>query len=412
MFEFIKKLFQSEEIEVKSVSFDKIKDFFNEKAKDITQDLDAAIKGTKEKIELELYRTKNNIEALKKAELRNPNVPMKAKQFLHGNKDAYIKAVNLLIEKIESNINNLQSLSQNFDLDKFAKSTSKAYQVLQEFHANESRDIAINIKNLESNIKSIKKSAEERKLDQIKELREMIVSSESKKNDKAALKKERSEKTAEKHETIAKIENLNRLISDLKESNEYQEYLSLVALRKKSINELDRLKDSVLQSFSIINTGLRKYERITTKDTMLLEDYIKDPIEALTKDIPLKILDLLEGARKSIINNTIDLKDKKKDKTLQEIEKLTKEFFTKFNQEKSILRNKIKDFELRVKKNNSKNKSEELYQKVEDSEDLLKNIENKIEFLSKEIEKIDLDKLKKEIEKKIRKAFDISVSIH
>jgi len=411
MFEFIKRLFQTDEEEIESVSFNNIKDFFNEKAKDISNDLETAIKDVKEKIELEIYRTKKNIETLEKAELRNPNVPMKAKQFLKGNKEAYIKAVNLLIEKIESNINNLQSLSENFDLSKFAKSTQKAYQVLQEFHANESRDIAINIRSLESHIKNIKKLAEERNLSLIKELKELIISSEHKKQEKSDLKKEYNEKQSEKDELIKKIENLKKLISDLKESNEYQEFLSLIALRKKSINELDKLKDSLLQSFAIINTGLRKYARITVKDVMLLEDYIKEPIATLIKDESLKILEILESARKSIINNAIDFKDKKKDKTLHELEKFTKEFLTNFKEEKSSLEKKITEFEKSINENNSKNKSEELHKKLEETEELLKNVETKLEFLEKEIQKIDLEKLKKEIEKNMKKAFDINVSI-
>ncbi|MFH1641297.1 MAG: hypothetical protein ABIC04_00180 [Nanoarchaeota archaeon] len=415
MFNLFKKFFRNEEPAIQNLELNDLKPFFNEKSKEFTKDLNTKILEIKHSISLEVSKTKSNLEILRNAELRNKNVPVKALQFLDGNKESYIKLVNALLDQIiiENEYDKIQSFCTDFSdkLAQLAKSSGKAYHVLQEFLANESRDIALNIKNLDNMVKNLKKMVDDPILDKIKQLKENILSIKRKTEHKKELAAELEQTSLKLSDTQKLIDNLSRLRNELKDSNEYNELISLIELKKKSLSELDSYKNKVFHSFSVINASLKKYARITIKDTDLLNLYIEDPVEAIIGDKELGIMDLLDGTRKSIVSNGIELKDKKRDKTLQELNSLTKEFFSNFKARYSEIINKIKALKEKIKANDTKEKIEELDVKIETSTQDLNKTKSYLEYLQAELAKIDFDKIKKDLEKKILEIFNVKVLI-
>ena len=166
MFNFLKKFFTKKEIETIKLELKDLKSFFDEKHKEVEKELNSKIAEIRGKIAEEITKTRNNLETLKKAELRNENIPVRAKQFMKGNREAYIRIVNNLVDSIniEDDYNSILKFCDNFNetLLHFTKSTTKAYQVLQEFFANESREIALNIKQFDSLIKRLISGSENR----------------------------------------------------------------------------------------------------------------------------------------------------------------------------------------------------------------------------------------------------------
>jgi len=415
MFNFLKKFFTKKEIETIKLELKELKSFFDEKHKGVEKELNSKIDEIRGKIAEEITKTRNNLEVLKKAELRNENIPLKAKQFMEGNREAYIRIVNNLVDSIniEDDFASILKFCDDFNerLAHFTKSTTKAYQVLQEFFANESREIALNIKGLDSSIKKLKQAIKDKNLDRIKYIQDEISSIDNKKIKKHETKKnlEDQEKKKEHHLTLKK--ELEESHKKTKSSKEHDELLTLNEMRKKALNELNELKSRVFHDFSVINSALKKYARITVKDPIMLKKYLETPVLTLINDAELKILEFLDGAKKSILNEEIELKDKKKSKTLDNIDKLNKEFLTAFKHNYKKIEQKIKSFEEKIQKNTSKETLEEIEKKVDEVNIILEKLERNISYLKEEIEKIDFEKIKRKLEKEIKEVFDEIVSI-
>lgn len=415
MFRFLKRFFKEEEPEIKILTLDEVKSFFYENSKEKNNGLTNEIKGIKEKIDFEINKTREHIEVLKKAELRNQNIPVRAIHFMQGNRESYIKIVNNLINSVEigEDYNSIITFTDNFStkLEHFTKATTKAYQVLQEFFANESRDIALNIKVIDSLVKQLKEIIKKGKLERIKELENEITSIDHKKEKKLTLNRELKEKGSQKDTNVRlKAEFLDSQ-KKLKESEEYNEFLGLNELKKKSLSGLNDLNSKLSHSFSVINAALKKYERITVKDTSLLDKYIQDPVKSLMDDGELKILEYLKGTKENVSNNSIELKDKKKDKILGELGKLDKESFVDFRGRHNTISSKIKELEDQIKENNSDGKLGELDKKVKETNEVIERLDNYITSLKTEIEKIDFEKIKRKIEEEMKEVFGVSVNI-
>ena len=133
MFDFIKKLFSKKEPEKEIIKLENLNDWFNAKSNLIYDDLNENINLIKNKINSEIEKTKSNLEKLKEAKLQNPNIPIKAKQMMEGNRESYIKIILKFINNIylETDYKELLIYCNGFDnyLNSLGKSTSKSYHI-------------------------------------------------------------------------------------------------------------------------------------------------------------------------------------------------------------------------------------------------------------------------------------------
>src|SRR3989338_4349039 len=121
-FRHIKKIFKNEETQTKQVigiELQNLEEWVKEKAKPVTEEIKQHTDEILMKIDEEVQRTRFNIEVLENAKLQNPNIPFKAKQYMEGNRKAYIRAVNSFLGNLE--INNkeyyyLVNFCKEFDL--------------------------------------------------------------------------------------------------------------------------------------------------------------------------------------------------------------------------------------------------------------------------------------------------------
>ncbi|MBM3229992.1 hypothetical protein FJZ26_06175, partial [Candidatus Parvarchaeota archaeon] len=86
------------------------------------------------------------IEQLKNAQLPNPNIPPRAKSLMEGNRELYAKTYSRLADgaKAPEKYEDVEYFIARWDsgYENAVKSTQRAYFVLQEFLANESKDVA------------------------------------------------------------------------------------------------------------------------------------------------------------------------------------------------------------------------------------------------------------------------------
>jgi len=415
MFNFLKKLLKEEEPEVKKIGLQELKSFFHDNFEVKNKGLHNKLKEIQDELKLEMNKTKENLELLRGAELRNPDIPIRAKQFMDGNRESYIKLVTALLNSLEirEDYASINTFCQGFDdkLAQFTKSTMKAYQILQEFFANESREVALNIKNIDNLVRRLKGTLKNGDLEKAKELENEINSIDNKKEKKAELERELKEKEAEKEDRLQSKIELNQSHGELKESKHYSEFIGLTELKKKYLNELHDLTNKLHHSFSVIGAAIKKYERITIKNIDILNDYFKDPIHALMNDNELKILEFLQGTKANIMNNSIGIKNTKKDKVLEEIGKLDQDYFTDFRSKYNETEKKIANVDDKITQNNSGARLEDIERQMKDTDHTIERLENSIIDLKSEIEKIDFEKIKRKLETEIKEVFGIVVDI-
>ena len=193
MLKFLKSIFTKKEIKKEEIALNELENWFNQESKIIFNDLDEKIGEIKSKINQEIKKCIENLEILENTELKNPNIPIRAKQAMEGNREAYIKRINIFLNNSylnKTNYDEIIDFCNNFsnELNIVAKSTLKSYQILKEFLANESSNVAMNIKNLDNNIKELKNLIINSDLKDIEKIKSGIFDIKPKLNKKNNLK--------------------------------------------------------------------------------------------------------------------------------------------------------------------------------------------------------------------------------
>ena len=148
------------------------------------------------------------------------------------------------------------------------------------------------------------------------------------------------------------------------------------------------------------------------EDERLLNSYIENPAKALLNDDELRIIKILEGLEKNILNNQIELIDKKREKTLEEIKNLNKEFFEGFLKKSKELESELSKIEEKTRENRVEGKIDELRGRLEQKELEMERINSEIERLNDEISKAGIGDLKRKLEEKIKSVLKVEVKIN
>lgn len=415
MLKFIKKLFKTEpeKPEPVDIKLEDLKEWFKKNSNNRYQELDNEISNINEKIDSLKKESKQKLESLKTEELKNPNIPFRAKNMMQGNRESYIRITEHFFDSIttEKDYDKILDFFKEFKdlLERYGKSTTKSYHILKEFFANIVTDIAINIKKVEEHIDEKKNSIEKSQIKNIEDIKRDIDNIKY----KIKLRSELKEKIKEKDEKLKRfsetVKDEEGSITKLKDSDEYKEIKSLKEEKNSINNKIDKLKDPIFQSFSVLNKALKKYSRIAFEEKSLLEDYLDNPISTLIKDKELKIIKVLSSLKNSL--DSLKLDDKKKNKTLSEIDKLNKEYLKDFIKNYEELEDKLKSIDEDIKNNKIKEKIDEKTEQLSLSKGNLERKTAELENMRKDFEKIDLENLKKETQKKINEILKTDITI-
>ena len=223
-------------------------------------------------------------------------------------------------------------------------------------------------------------------------------------------RQKQSEKTIQ--DVYNKIKNDTKDIKNLKDSNEYSEFLEI----KEKINSLlslkNKIKTEVDVQFSKISRPLNKYVYVTSMDkpqNKLLMGLIENPYEMITVSNKPSLIQILESVRKAVQSNSISVKDIGKsvsqiDELLTKFDTIIEEIST-FEKSKNDLESKLSIFNVK---------------KLTDVENILarhqnekSDIEAKIKILENEIADLieSLPKHIKSIQSKLNEISAVQYSI-
>ena len=421
MLEFLRKIFQNEEQEVKKITEVKLQDlenWVNESSKPIMGDIKQQIEEILMKADEETQKTRFNVEVLENAKLQNSNIPFKAKQYMEGNRKAYTRAINSFVGHI--GINNkdyfyLLDFCKKFDelIIQLNQTTIRSYTILQEFFSNEAGKIAQNLKNFDNIFAELKSVLNNKKIVAVNKAREKIQTLKTKTKQKINL--DVDFKNIEAAIMLAKEEK-NAIMIDIEKFNDGDESNNFVKLnseKKTKATAFYNDENRLLQSFSVLERALRKYSHVAFEHEEIVLDYLKQPIKTLLNDKFFKILEILKNLEKLLNENKLQIDDKKREKSLEEIKKLDKEFleqflkkYISFKAEIEEIENKIKFSGVTEKLKNFNRQLGEINLKIEKNNAEFERLENGIIKLTN-----SADNLKIEVEGEIKKIFGDGVKI-
>jgi len=135
-------------------------------------------------------------------------------------------------------------------------------------------------------------------------------------------------------------------------------------------------------------------QRTVPQEAELLKGYIENPVEALTSDNGLKIVELLGRLEKNINNLTLELKDKKREKVLETIKGLTAEFLREFINKHNELSKKLESLENEIESNGALKQENKLNFELSSVKDNLEKVNTEILSHEQELSKINISEIK------------------
>ena len=421
MLEFLKKIFKNEEEkikEIREINLQSLEEWLGEKSKPLMEDINQHIQEILMKVDEEVQKSRVNVEVLENAKLQNPNIPFKAKQYMEGNRKAYIRAINSFLGQMEINNNNyfyLLDFCKQFDglLTELNKSTLRSYTILQEFFANETNKIAQSLKNFDNLFKDLKSVLNN---DMINVVNDTIVKIQGLKTKmKHKINLDVDFKGIEAEIKLANDEK-NAMMSDIEKfsnSNEHNNFQKLNEDKKNKLSAFYNDENQLMQSFSVLERPLRKYSRIVFEHEEEVLEYLKQPIETLVDDKGIIILEILKNLEKLLREGTLQLDDKRIEKSLEEIKKLDKQFIEQFLKKHSSFKAEIEDLENKIKATGVAEKLRDFNKKLEDINFRIEKITEEYNKLKNDVVKFDnaIANLKSEIEGSIRNIFEEEVMV-
>ncbi|MDO8661311.1 MAG: hypothetical protein Q7K43_05465 [Candidatus Woesearchaeota archaeon] len=403
MKQFFKKLFGNQKEELALTPEQLSKWIANQQATE-TQTLKEHLAKTSIEAQHWITEATTDLQALQQAQLVNDVIPEQHKSMAEGNKEAFAKNVTSYLEQyrlpdIPAEIKTWLE-KYNSTTKEFLLSTQRQTAVLQEFHAQETKNVLKNLRQIEQLANKTKLAFEQSKYHLFCEVMQKAKECEEKKNHQEELNKNITALSASIESYTKEQTNLlNAQQHELKDTQR-------VTLEQERITvhaRIKQLEDNLRNMFSPLEAGLRKYAKLAPQHTHLVENYLASPSEALSQDVHLKIILVLAELQKHTWNETLELKQDKKNRTINAIAELTKPFLQKLITDYAKLKRDEVHLAQELISHHTSQQLNKLRQETEVVEQILKKKNTELEELQETLEanKPDYEGLLREISEKL-----------
>lgn len=346
MFQFIKKFFEKEEVEVallrETIPFAEIEEWLQKHTNKDAKSIWDTAKPLLEKIEESAFTARANLTKLEHAELRNKSITGRELEIMKGNRSSYLKRTEQFLttlasfyDKEEMTYKALKQLAEKYqeELKNYHDTTLKPYAVLQYFFANESYTVAKNIKEIDEEMKKLEVILKKQSVESLENVQEQIQTLKKKKQEEEHLQKEKNNS----QEELERLRGLQKQAEEKKkkaeESDRYQKYLQEKEQLQQQEKKQKQQKEQLQHSFSVIEKALRKYAKEEPTQEECIQEYCEKPEAAIEKDSDLNIIFILEQVKQKVETNALEIKEDKKEKILLELGNLSKSFFETWRRE-------------------------------------------------------------------------------
>ncbi|MDP2907330.1 MAG: hypothetical protein Q8O03_05300 [Nanoarchaeota archaeon] len=379
MISFLKKFLKPKEEIVNFSEIDKWLDSHNSEFDTLKENLKEL-----EMLKLEIFE---NLKILEKVDVTQSKVEDRVKHVVKGNLPAYTNALSIFLRKMitpkEADVTRLETFCSTFEreFDSLNKRTFRNFQIIKELVGKELEDVARSVKSLELLVKELKKSSE--KVKGIIDLKENAKLIENNLNSKEKNEQKRQELQNHKEELLESCKRISKELENLKCSKTAKDLENLKSDEKKISDNLKVLENNLVTLFSPLQKALKKYNNICF--IKKVGSYLENPVETLLNDSGMEILKFLNDVKNMVEDEKIDLKDDKKKKTVETLERIDESFIKEFISEHSSLKKELASVQREIKINS-------LPKEIIELEKEINLCMFKIENVDREINKIkDLD---------------------
>lgn len=410
------RLFKKKGTKQIELKVEELPDWVKTRAKENLSSIEAELKEQFKKISSKSKQITENLDKLEKAELQNPKMITRAKQIMAGNRESYIMKVEHFLEEIEIpeelSLESVKEFLENYDeaIKSLTKSSVKNYYMVSEFFGNEIGAVARNIKEIDNQIKMVNVFLSERNDNLLKINETLDLVSNIKGNEKriGEIKQEIAEFEQQQNSIDADLEKTKLKISKIKSKKSFTDYNKQLENEVFKRGQLKKLESELNLDFSVLDRALRKYSKITLKQGVV-DGYLENPINMLLKDGELEILITLTKMKSAIENSELELKDKKKTKSLNQIDKLSREYLSSFKENHKKFSEELIQIKDLIKSNSANLEIKEMEYKVEYLDTRADNLLKKKQKAELDLEKLDLNKLISTIKDNIKEVFDVEI---
>jgi hypothetical protein len=359
---FIKKLFPAEESESITYNLAEIDKIYEELySKYLKEQVLPNFESINSNLKEILKQLRERCAALKDAKLKNPNISLREKQVMEGNRSSYINHALHLAELVEipNDISEAQksyaSLKEN--LDYFVKQTQKPRQVLMYFFEHEANAIHKLVGDINSNFDNLYQLVNDEKQKNFNELKAQILKISHNKNRSVSLKSEIKDFDKAIKELSSNLAKANKDLEAAKAGDEYKKYISLQSSKESTEAKLKSMKNDLDVNIAKIDRALKKYERISVEYSSIVKGYLENSLLTLKSDSEHKIIAILNNIVEKLNNNSIDVKDKERDKLISDTESIinsgyfakARDNFLKNEEEKEKIDSELADMSILAK---------------------------------------------------------------
>jgi len=352
MFNRLKALFATKKELAETIEQESLQSWILAKEKERNKEIQKQVQSIAISLAKRVKIAQDHVEKLEIAELRNDNIPKRAEQIMLGNKGAYIKNTRFFLDRIDTDIDEPEEFTAMFDsdLDNLSKSNQKSSQVLKEFFANETARVVSDIKDMDSTVKKIKDVVKGSGIQEMTEIKDSIERLLVQKQHLSKLKMNLERKKEQLLKLQKQQSDMMARLEELEKSQEYKEIKKNKNEKDSILSSRSKIDDELIQIFSVLNNGLKKYSRMAMNE-QLIRKYLDNPLRAMLNDKGLEICEILKELKKNIDSGKIEMKDKKKQKTLEAIRRLSAEYINKFTDKRAELDEEKKQLEEQLRTN-------------------------------------------------------------
>ncbi len=347
--------FQKSEVEEEpekrevEINFSELDSWLDNETKPFLEEINTQITESNGKIEEIKNEMQENIGILKNKDINEEIVTGVKKGILDnrvgltGKLQAFIVSNRIPDDLDYNNASKFYRASLN-DLMRVMAISAKYFYIIGPAFEEDAEKLKTNLRELKdtfSNSLNFIESKKE-KIVSVKNARKVINDIEEINRRIEGIKKELSETSAELENLEKEDKSIKEESKTLQKSDERALLEKLNYEKEKNEGKLNETEDIITQTISPLKKALVKYERFSTpEENRLVNLYITEPKKAVVLDENTKVLNsMLQNLEFYISKGTIELKDKVKNKTLNQIKQLDKEKLKDLIKNYSELKNK------------------------------------------------------------------------
>ena len=261
---------------------------------------------------------KKALVVLERAELKNPNVPERAKHYMIGNREQFLKITHRFIENlfVPQEATDISQIDVLFH--QYANNTARSAAILSEFFGEEVKELRKCTAEVEAKMQQMKVfHAKKDHLDHIHQLLRQLDE----------IKKEREHIEKQQTGFEGKLQQLknkqNTLRKEKEEFTNKPEYVKTKNDLVDAARERQEAEQEITGLFLPLSDPIKKYAHKHKNEK--LATYGENALQALIHDYSLGILKHVTALWEAIEKGELGLKPEKVQKALESIKKLNKE---------------------------------------------------------------------------------------